>query len=156
MSGSNAPDFDTYGLLRATHSHVSAPLRSVLDMCHWHIAPYPIFAYRGIIIPLLCSYRGGSKGLSPTYEQAHVGLDLLTLVSSKSEDSTSFYVVLRKEAELMDDVRRAGFVNVAKCVGEGAEEDETDIGGSEKGSDPVLFQNPVACAAGSHVLRTDL
>ena len=101
MSGSNAPDFDTYGLLRATHSHVSAPLRSVLDMCHWHIAPYPIFAYRGIIIPLLCSYRGGSKGLSPTYEQAHVGLDLLTLVSSKSEDSTSFYVVLRKEAELM-------------------------------------------------------
>ena len=23
----------------------------------------------------------GSKGLSPTYEQAHVGLDLLTLVS---------------------------------------------------------------------------
>ena len=52
--------------------------------------------------------------------------------------------------------RRAGFVNVAKCVGEGAEEDETDIGGSEKGSDPVLFQNPVACAAGSHVLRTDL
>ena len=31
---------------------------------------YPIFAYRGIIIPLLCSY-----------EQAHVGLDLLTLAS---------------------------------------------------------------------------
>ena len=52
MSESKAPDFDTYGLLRATHSHVSAPLRSVLDMCHWHIAPYPIFAYRGIIIPL--------------------------------------------------------------------------------------------------------
>ena len=25
----------------------------------------------------------GSKGLSPTYEQAHVGLDLLTLASSK-------------------------------------------------------------------------
>ena len=60
MSGSKAPDFDAYGLFRATHSHVSAPLRSVLDMCHWHIAPYPIFAYRGIIIPLLCSYRGGS------------------------------------------------------------------------------------------------
>ena len=46
---------------------------------------------------------------------------------SKSENSTSFYVVLRKEAELMDDVRRAGFVNVAKCVEEGAGEDETDI-----------------------------
>ena len=56
MSGPKAPDFDAYGLFRATHSHVSAPLRSVLDMCHWHIAPYPIFAYRGIIIPLLCSY----------------------------------------------------------------------------------------------------
>ena len=42
---------------------------------------YPIFAYRGIIIPLLCSYRGGAQGLSPTYEQAHVGLDLLTLAS---------------------------------------------------------------------------
>ena len=41
----------------------------------------PVFAYRGIIIPLLCSYRGGSQGLSSTYEQAHVGLDLLTLVS---------------------------------------------------------------------------
>ncbi|RGF28360.1 hypothetical protein DW081_15415 [Clostridium sp. AF46-9NS] len=40
MSGSKAPDFDAYGLLRATHSHVSAPLRSVLDMCHWHIAPW--------------------------------------------------------------------------------------------------------------------
>ncbi len=56
-----------------------------------------------------------------------MGLDLLTLVSSKSEDSTSFYVVLRKEAELMGDVRRAGFVNSEKCVEEGAGEDETDI-----------------------------
>ena len=81
MSGSKAPDFDAYGLFRATHSHFSAPLRSVLNMCHWHIAPYPIFAYRGIIIPLLCSYRGGSQGLSPIYEQAHMGLDLLTLAS---------------------------------------------------------------------------
>ena len=56
-----------------------------------------------------------------------MGLDLLTLVSSKSEDSTSFYVVLRKEAELMGDVRRTGFVNSEKCVEEGAGEDETDI-----------------------------
>jgi len=39
MSGSKAPDFDAYGLLRATHSH------------------------------------------NPTHEQAHVGLDLLTLAS---------------------------------------------------------------------------
>ena len=73
--------FDAYGLLRAMHSRFYAPLRSVLNMCHWHITPYPLFAYRGIIIPLLCSYRGGSKSLSPTYEQAHVGLDLLTLAS---------------------------------------------------------------------------
>ena len=65
MSGSNVPDFNTYELFRAKHSHNSPP----------------IFAYRGIIIPLLCSYRGGSQCLSPTYEQAHVGLDLLTLVS---------------------------------------------------------------------------
>ncbi len=43
MPGLKAPDFDAYGLLRATHSH------------------NPI--------------------LSPTYEQAHVGLDLLTLAS---------------------------------------------------------------------------
>ena len=42
---------------------------------------YPIFAYRGISIPLLCSYRSGSQGLSTTYEQAHVVLDLLTLAS---------------------------------------------------------------------------
>ena len=34
---------------------------------------------------------------------------------------------ISKEAELMGDVRRAGFVNVAKCVEEGAGEDETDI-----------------------------
>ena len=81
IPGSKATDLDTYGLFCATHSHVYATLRSVLNMCHWHIAPYPIFAYRGIIIPLLCSYWGGSQGLSPTYERAHVGLDLLTLVS---------------------------------------------------------------------------
>ena len=45
MSGSKAPDFDTYELLRATH------------------------------------YHNSTQGLSPTYEQAHVGLDLLTLAS---------------------------------------------------------------------------
>ena len=30
--------------------------------------------------PTICEYRGGLQGLSPTYEQAHVGLDLLTMV----------------------------------------------------------------------------
>ena len=38
-----------------------------------------------------------------------------------------FMYVLRKEAELMGDVRRTGFVNSEKCVEEGAGEDETDI-----------------------------
>ena len=55
----------------------------------------PVFAYRGIIILFLClrsasvgakrtstgcsaPYRGGFQGLSSTYEQAHVDLDLLT------------------------------------------------------------------------------
>jgi len=65
MLGAKAPNYDAYGLFRASHSH----------------NPPPIFAYRGIIIPLLCSYRGGSQGLSSTYEQAHVDLDLLTLAS---------------------------------------------------------------------------
>ena len=36
----------------------------------------PLFAYRGIVIPLLGSYWGGAQGLSSTYEQAHVDLDL--------------------------------------------------------------------------------
>ena len=81
MLGAKAPNSDAYGLFRAMHYHIYAPLRSVRNMCHWHIAPYPIFAYRGIKIPLLCSYRGGSQGLSTTYEQTHVVLDLLTPTS---------------------------------------------------------------------------
>ena len=35
----------------------------------------------GAYAPLLCSYFDGSQGHSPTFEQAHVGSDLLTLVS---------------------------------------------------------------------------
>ena len=42
---------------------------------------YPKFGYRVAYAPLLSSYWGESQGLSPTYEQAHVGLDLFTLVS---------------------------------------------------------------------------
>ena len=38
----------------------------------------------------------GSKGLSPTYEQAHVGLDLLTLASFKY----LLYAVIMKEYSL--------------------------------------------------------
>ena len=32
--------------------------------------------------PTFMLYRGGSRGLSPTYEQAHVGLDLNNLASA--------------------------------------------------------------------------
>ena len=39
---SKIPNYDAYGLFRALHSHnpFYAPLRSVLNMCHWHIAPH--------------------------------------------------------------------------------------------------------------------
>ena len=39
---SKVPNYDAYGLFRALHSHnpFYAPLRSVLNMCHWHIAPW--------------------------------------------------------------------------------------------------------------------
>ena len=63
--GGKSPNYDAYGLFRALHSH----------------NPTQLFAYRGIVIPLLGSYWGGSQGLSSTYEQAHVDLDLLTLAS---------------------------------------------------------------------------
>ena len=38
MSWLKAPDFDIYRLFCATHSHVLASLRSVLNMCHGYIA----------------------------------------------------------------------------------------------------------------------
>ena len=65
MSGSKAPDFDAYGLLCATHSHNPALYSHIVGLSSH------FYAYIG----------GGSQGLSPTYEQAHVGLDLLTLAS---------------------------------------------------------------------------
>ena len=65
MLGSKAPDFDTYGLLRAMHSHNPPPnIRISWDF-------HPTF--------MLIS--GRVQGLSPTCVRAHVGLDLLTLVS---------------------------------------------------------------------------
>ena len=38
---SKVSNYDAYGLFRALHSNnpFYAPLRSVLNMCHWHIAP---------------------------------------------------------------------------------------------------------------------
>lgn len=47
--------YDACGVFRAMHLHT----------------PGPIFAYRGIKNPLLCSHiGGGSQSLSPAYEQA--------------------------------------------------------------------------------------
>ena len=57
MSGSKAPDLDTYGLLRATHYHNPTQYSHIVGL--------------------------SSHFYAPTYEQAHVGLDLLTLVSLK-------------------------------------------------------------------------
>ena len=65
MSGSKAPDFDAYGLLRATHSHNPAQSSHIVGLSSH------FYAHIG----------AGPKCLSPTYEQAHVGLDLLTLAS---------------------------------------------------------------------------
>ena len=67
-----------------SHSdHKISGAKDAIRIVPYFVLPqfYPIFAYRGIVIPLLCSYWGGFQGLSPTYEQAHVGLDLLTLAS---------------------------------------------------------------------------
>ena len=56
-SWEKAPDFDTYELLRATHSHNSPPYSHIVGLSSH------FYAHIG----------GGSQGLLPTYEQAHVG-----------------------------------------------------------------------------------
>ena len=56
-------------------------LKLDIDREHSDWKQEKIFAYRGAYAPLLSSYFGGSQGHSPTFEQAHVGSDLLTLVS---------------------------------------------------------------------------
>ena len=87
-----------YGLFRALHSHIYTPLRSVLNMCCWHIAPCPIFAYREAYAPLLClrsasvgakrtstgcsaPYRGGSLSHKAAPVRAHRSFWLISLVS---------------------------------------------------------------------------
>ena len=76
----------------------SYSLRSVLNVCHWHTAPCPIFAYREAYAPLLClrSASVGAKRTSTGCSAPHVWrvpsskalsckheqlFDLLTLVS---------------------------------------------------------------------------
>ena len=61
MSGSKAPDFDAYGLFRAAHSHNPPQYSHIVGLSSTFML-----------------ISGRSQGLSPTYEQAHVGLDLLT------------------------------------------------------------------------------
>ena len=46
MLGPKAPNYDACGLFRASHSHNLSTLRSVLNMCHWHMFSTPVFAYR--------------------------------------------------------------------------------------------------------------
>ena len=57
MSGSKAPDFDAYGLLRAPHSHNPTQYSHIVGLSSH------FYAHIG----------SGSQGLSPTYERAHVG-----------------------------------------------------------------------------------
>ena len=65
--GVKSPNYDAYGLFRALHSH-NPPNYS-------HIVGLSSHFYAHI--------GGGSQGLSPTDEQVHMGLDLLTLASFK-------------------------------------------------------------------------
>ena len=50
------------------------PLRSVLNVCHWHTAPCPIFAYREAYASLLClrSASVGAKRTSTGCSAPHV------------------------------------------------------------------------------------
>ena len=56
MSWSKAPDFDAYGLLRATHSHNPTQYSHIVGLKSHDMR-----------------ILGGSKIHSPTYELAHVG-----------------------------------------------------------------------------------
>ena len=81
MSGAKAPNYDTYGLFRATRLRSTPVVAKRVPLALSNPQSCPKFGYRVAYAPLLSSCWGGSQGLSPTYEQAHVGLDLLTLVS---------------------------------------------------------------------------
>ncbi len=80
----------------------------------------PVFAYRGIIIPLLCSYRGGSQGLSSTYEQAHVDLDLLTLAS--------YYKICKKSPLLSFGSNQVDFGGISMPASATANSSAMDVG----------------------------
>ena len=64
MLGSKALNYDTYELFRATHSHNSTQYSHIVGLSSHFYA-----------------HIGAGQKSKPTYEQAHVGLDFLTLVS---------------------------------------------------------------------------
>ena len=59
--GVKSPNYDAYGLFRALHFHNPPHYSHIVGLSYW----------------------GGAQGLSSTYEQAHVDLDLLPLASFK-------------------------------------------------------------------------
>ena len=65
ISGSKAPDFDASGLFRATHYHNPTQYSHIVGLSSH------FYAHIG----------GRVLRSKPTYEQAHMGLDLLTLAS---------------------------------------------------------------------------
>ena len=74
MLGAKVPNYDAYGLLRTMCSHTPTQ--------YSHIGGLKSHFYAHI--------GGGSQTLSPTYEQAHVGLDLLTLASYDVMSDTKY------------------------------------------------------------------
>ena len=63
MLGSKAFDPSDTGLLCTACSRISALLRSVLNMCHWHIAPSKTFVIRSFFFEkwLLTHVLAGPK-----------------------------------------------------------------------------------------------
>ncbi len=79
MSGSKAPDSDVYGLLRATHSHNPTQYSHIVGLSSH------FYAHIG----------AGPKVFHPL-EQAHVGLDLLTLASYNVKIVLRFIFINKK------------------------------------------------------------
>ena len=95
MSGSKAPDFDAYWLLRVTHSHNPTKYSHIVGLSSdfdaygllraTHSHNPTKYSHIVGLSSHFYAHIGASPKLSPTYEQANVGLDLLTLASQISE-----------------------------------------------------------------------
>ena len=77
---SKVPNYDAYGLFRALHSHNPLQYSHIVGLSS-HFYVYASVGAKRTSTGCSAPYRGGSQGLSSTYEQAHVDLDLLTLAS---------------------------------------------------------------------------